>query len=159
MAWDEWEQLKTAAAKKHSAGMQLNHLPDAGGGGGSGAGDLVVHQDDLGAVGHEAFILHDRLSKQGDIAAAGSGQGSEGSTMQAAAVLKSHNFTTASVMELAVDLWTSRTKTLLQACADISNHLDFTKKQHAQDDDQIAASLLNRDGSGVSASVLNEYFK
>ena len=157
MAWDEWEQLKSAAAEKHSARMRLNHLPDAGSGGGGGA-DLVVHQDDLGAVGHEAFILHGRLSKQGDIAAAGSGKGSEGSTMQAAAALKSHNFATAAVMELAVELWTSRNKTLLQACADISNHLDFTKKQHANDDEQVAASLHNRDGSGVSASVLNQYF-
>jgi len=27
MAWDEWEQLKTAAAERHSTQMQLNQLP------------------------------------------------------------------------------------------------------------------------------------
>ncbi|MFD9218527.1 hypothetical protein ACFWDI_00495 [Streptomyces sp. NPDC060064] len=55
MAWDEWEQLKAQAAEKGSTGMRLNQLPaDAGGG---GQGDFVAYQDDLGAVGHEAFIL------------------------------------------------------------------------------------------------------
>ncbi|MEU6216570.1 hypothetical protein ABZ845_03470 [Streptomyces sp. NPDC047022] len=28
MAWDEWEQIKVAVADRHSAQMQLNHLPD-----------------------------------------------------------------------------------------------------------------------------------
>ena len=27
MAWEEWEQLKTAAAERHSTQMQLNQLP------------------------------------------------------------------------------------------------------------------------------------
>ncbi|MET8408002.1 hypothetical protein ABZV34_07835 [Streptomyces sp. NPDC005195] len=32
MAWDEWEQLKTAAAERHTTQMQLNQLPaDPGG--------------------------------------------------------------------------------------------------------------------------------
>ncbi|MBX9396817.1 hypothetical protein K4749_25325 [Streptomyces sp. TRM72054] len=39
MAWDEWEQLKTAAVERHSAQMQLNQLPadqQASGSDGSG---------------------------------------------------------------------------------------------------------------------------
>ncbi|MDQ0960255.1 hypothetical protein QFZ66_004133 [Streptomyces sp. B4I13] len=39
MAWDEWEQLKAAAAEQHTTQMQLNHVPaDQGGGGTSNAG-------------------------------------------------------------------------------------------------------------------------
>jgi len=44
MAWDEWEQLKSQAA------MQLNQVPDEGGGAAPG-GDLKVSQKDLAAVG------------------------------------------------------------------------------------------------------------
>jgi hypothetical protein len=37
MAWDEWEQLKAAAAERQSTRMQLNQLPaDQGGTGGGG---------------------------------------------------------------------------------------------------------------------------
>ncbi|WP_329374276.1 hypothetical protein [Streptomyces sp. NBC_01483] len=39
MAWDEWEQLKTAASERHTTRMQLNQLPAGPGGstpGGSG---------------------------------------------------------------------------------------------------------------------------
>ncbi|CUM37738.1 hypothetical protein BN2537_4441 [Streptomyces venezuelae] len=42
-----------------------------GGPGGNGQADLVVNQDDLGAVGHEAFVLHSQLQKEADIAGAG----------------------------------------------------------------------------------------
>ncbi|MEU3299555.1 hypothetical protein ABZ729_06955 [Streptomyces sp. NPDC006678] len=161
MPWDEWEQLKAEAADKDTARMRLNQLPaDPGSssGGGGGRSDLVVRQDDLGAVGHDAFDLHSRLGKQADIAGAGMNKAGAGSTMQAAASLKSRSFATGSVMESIVELWTTRTKTLLQACAHISNHLDFTKKMHSQDDRIIAASLRNRDGSAVPVSRINEYF-
>ena len=59
MAWDEWEQFEGQRGRGTRRGMQLNQLADRGSAGG---GDLVVHQDDLGAVGHEAFILYDQLS-------------------------------------------------------------------------------------------------
>ncbi|MET8562028.1 hypothetical protein ABZV75_16085 [Streptomyces flaveolus] len=49
MAWDEWERLKAGTARGASTHTRINHLPAEGGG---GTGDLVVHQDDLGAVGH-----------------------------------------------------------------------------------------------------------
>ncbi|MFB8244867.1 hypothetical protein ACFC5X_07405 [Streptomyces sp. NPDC055952] len=40
MAWDEWEQLKAAAAERHTTQMQLNQLPaDQGGTGSAGSGD------------------------------------------------------------------------------------------------------------------------
>ncbi|MFD4023978.1 hypothetical protein ACFWRV_10725 [Streptomyces sp. NPDC058576] len=158
MAWDEWEQAKAQVEARHAARTQLNQAP-AGVGAAGGQGDLVVTQDDLGAVGHDAFVLHGRLGRQGDIAGAGAGKDGTGTTMQAAASLKTHSFATGPVLELAVELWTTRTKTLLQACAHISNHLDFTKKSHAQDDADIAASFRGRDGSPVPVSRLNEYFR
>ncbi|WP_208899051.1 hypothetical protein [Streptomyces incarnatus] len=93
MAWEEWEQLKNQAAEGKTAHLQLNHVADTvGGTGGTGGADLVVHQDDLGAVGHEAFQLHARLHDQADIAGAGADDRGAGTTMQAAAALKSHHW-------------------------------------------------------------------
>ncbi|MFE4535133.1 hypothetical protein ACFRKB_08615 [Streptomyces scopuliridis] len=161
MPWDEWEQLKSDAAGRQATGqatgMRLNQLP--GGPGSGGRDDLVVQQDDLGAVGHEAFVLHSDLGKQADIAGAGADKSGSGSSMQAAASLKSHNFTLGSALETTVSTWTSQVKSLLQACAHISNHLDYTKASHAKDDLAIEASIRNRDGSTLPVSRLDEYFK
>jgi hypothetical protein len=158
MAWDEWEQLKSEAAERGSTHMRLNQLAPDGGGGGGG-GDLVVRQDDLGAVGHEAHILYDDLRKEADISAAGAGQDGAGSTAQAATALKSHGFATGAALDKTVEIWTSQLKSVLQACAHVSNHLDYSKKLHAQDDAQIGAVIKSSDGSTVSVSQLNEYFK
>ncbi|MEU1705124.1 hypothetical protein ABZ478_06925 [Streptomyces sp. NPDC005706] len=152
MAWDEWEQLKAQSAGRGQAHMRLNHVPPDGGGGGNG--DLVVYQDDLGAVGHEANILYDDVKSQADIAGTGNG-----STAQAAATLKSHGFQTGGALETTVEMWTSQVKAVLQACAHISDHLDYTKKRHAEDDAKIGAVLRGSDGSAASVSQLDEYFK
>ncbi|MGW3207370.1 hypothetical protein [Streptomyces sp. NPDC001135] len=157
MAWDEWEQLKSRAADKRSTRLQLNSAADTAGG--TGGADLVVHTDDLGAVGHEAFQLHSRLHDQVDIAGAGADEHGAGTTMQAAAALKNHHFAMGSGLETTVSVWTSQVKAVLQAFAHISNHLDYSKKLHAQDDETIAAELRGRNGSAVSVSVLNSYFK
>ncbi|MFF3062413.1 hypothetical protein [Streptomyces sp. NPDC057909] len=138
--------------------MQLNHVAPVDGGDGVGA-DLVVHQDDLGAVGHEALILHGRLRRQADIVGAGADKEGSGSTAQAAHEMKKSNFAMASALEETVDMWTSQVKSVLQAVAHISNHLDYSKKAHALDDAWIAADLRRGDGSTMPVSRLNEYFK
>ncbi len=157
MAWDEWNSAKADVAARQSVTMRLNQLP--GGASASTGADLVVNQDDLGAVGHEAFILHGHLQKQADIAGAGIDKDGSGSTMQAAASLKASGFALGGELETVVSVWTSQVNAVLQACAHISNHLDYSKKAHAQNDEAIAASLRNRDGSAVSVSRLAEYFK
>ncbi|MFF4572385.1 hypothetical protein [Streptomyces sp. NPDC001410] len=158
MAWDEWEQLKSEAAERRSTHMRLNQLP-ADGGGGGGGGDLVVYQDDLGVVGHEAFALHSDLHDQADVTRMGVDAHGSGSTMQAATELSNSNFTLGESLSLTVEMWTSQVKSLLDACALISNHLDFSNKLHANDDAEIAAAVKGRDGSGRSVSELDKYFK
>ncbi|MFC8895307.1 hypothetical protein [Streptomyces cinereoruber] len=153
MAWEEWEKAKAAVAAEGTR-TRLNQT----GAGGSVGADLVVHQDDLGAIGHEAFILHGELRKKADIAAAGAGREASGSTMRAAAVLKTHHLGLGAELESTVEIWTSQVKHVLQACAHISNHLDYSKKMHAHDDVRIAADLSGRAGP-VSVSALSEYFR
>ncbi|MEU9792672.1 hypothetical protein AB0E27_18940 [Streptomyces sparsogenes] len=167
MSFDsEWSQLKADAAERQSTHTRLNQTV-ADGGGGTGAGatgeggstDLVVHQDDLGAVGHEAFVLHGRLQKAADIAGAGANKDGVGSSMQAAKALSDHNFAMGAELSTTVSVWSSQVKTVLQMCAHISNHLDYSKKRHAEDDEVIAASLRHRDGSAVSVSEISDLVK
>jgi len=154
VAWEEWEKAKAAAAESRTAPMRLNQ---AGSGGADGL-DLVVHQDDLGAVGHEAFVLHGELKKRADIAGAGADKNGSGSTMRAAAELKSHGLGLGPELESTVEIWSSQVKHVLQACAHISNHLDYSKKLYAQEDAKIAAEIHGRTGT-LPVSALNDYFK
>ncbi|KUM68872.1 hypothetical protein [Streptomyces curacoi] len=158
MAWDEWEQLKAEAAQRRSTQMQLNQLPAERSGSGGG-GDLVVNQDDLGTVGHEAFLLCEGLRREADVAGAGANKDGVGSTTQAATSLKSHNFAMGGALETTVEIWTSQVKSVLQACAHISNHLDYSKKLHASEDAKVAAVISRDDGSAVPVSEISKYFK
>ncbi|MFG2877788.1 hypothetical protein ACGFYU_22785 [Streptomyces sp. NPDC048337] len=114
--------------------------------------DLVVTQDDLGAVGHEAFILHDQLRKKTDIAGSGA-------TARTATEFSSRNLTMGSELSVTLSTWDSQVKTVLQMYAHISNHLDYSKKSHANNDEAIAASLRHRNGSAMSVSEIQGYVK
>ncbi|MFB7940757.1 hypothetical protein ACWENA_20240 [Streptomyces sp. NPDC004779] len=143
MSWGEWEKLKGDAVERQSSQMRLNGL-DGNGGAGPGSGDLVVNRDDLGAIGHEAYLLHGRLSKDGDHA--------RPSTFDASIALTNGNFTSGSELLKVHDRWNRQLRTLLDACARISNHLDYTKSTHAKDDADIGGELL-------ATSKIDEYFK
>ncbi|WP_225840069.1 hypothetical protein [Streptomyces sp. NK08204] len=135
MAWDEWEQLKADAAKNRSTHMQLNHVvPDGGGGGGEGSrGDLTVHQKDLAAIGSAAHELFVDFGHYGDHARI--------SSMKAAGGLSSEGFALGAALDHVAEHWVDQVQTLLDACAHISNHLRYTKNQHAADESYIAGTL------------------
>lgn len=159
MVWDEWEQAKAVAAQGQPAHMRLNQLPVDQGPGGDVAGDLVVHQDDLGAVGHDAYVLWDELCAVVDIGGAGADESGAGSTDRAAATLAAQGFAMGRGLSKTMEIWGSQAKSVLQACAHISNHLDFTKKLHAEDDARIAAQARAVGGETLSVSVLGKYFQ
>ena len=50
------------------------------------------------------------------------------------------------------DYWQTHLRTLLDACAQISNHLDYSKAQHAKDEVKIVGDLTR-------VSALTEYMK
>ncbi|MFH9292296.1 hypothetical protein [Streptomyces sp. NPDC017520] len=136
MAWDEWEQLKSDAA------MRLNRVPDEGGGAEPG-GDLNVNQKDLAAVGDSAFKLFERLGKEGRDAWSAS-QG-------AARDLTTQGFALGGGLDHVQERWEKQLTSLLDACAHISNHMDFTKKAHAGDEYYIYSTVS-------SISTLDEGF-
>ncbi|MEU3775968.1 hypothetical protein AB0F11_22665 [Streptomyces sp. NPDC032472] len=132
---EEWAEAKRAAAPGSGS------LPD-----------LVVTQDDLGAVGHEAFLVHGQLCGKADIAGGGA-------TARAAAECSTRNLGVGSELSVTLSTWESQVKTVLQMYAHISNHLDFSKKAQADNDEAIAASLRHRDGSAMSVSEIQRYVK
>jgi hypothetical protein len=78
----EWAGLKADAAAR----MQLNSAPAEGPGAGPSGGDLVIHDDELGRIGHFAYRLHNNLKADGKHArttteAAGASLASDGFEM------------------------------------------------------------------------------
>lgn len=142
MAWDEWEQLKAQAADRHSARMQLNQYPGDQGGDGT-QGDLVVGQTDLEAVGKAAHNLFDDFTSHSGHARV--------SSEAAAGGLKGEGFALGNALEHVTQRWGEQAKTLLDACAHISNHLRFTKNRHTADESYIV-------GAVSSISTLDEGF-
>ncbi|MFF3399244.1 hypothetical protein ACFYW6_12065 [Streptomyces sp. NPDC002659] len=132
MAWDEWERLKADAGSRSSSRMQLNKVPSEGGGGGQ-QGDLKADQQDLAAVGDSAFKLFTDLGRYG--------RDAWSSSQTAAKDLTTQEFELGGALDTVQDRWEKSLTTLLDACAHISNHMDFTKKAHAGDEYYIASAV------------------
>lgn len=115
--------------------MRLDSVPmmDPGGPHYGGNTDLIVNQDDLGAVGHDAFELFNRLEKDGKHARKESGE--------AAGNLMGNSFELGIALDEVNATWDNQLSSLLDACAHISNHLDYTAKSHKAEDEWIAASM------------------
>ncbi|MEK8145155.1 hypothetical protein NKH18_38435 [Streptomyces sp. M10(2022)] len=132
---EEWAGLKAEAAAR----MQLNSVPTRDPDASSTGADLVVHDDELGKIGHFAYRLHNNLKADGKHAR---------TTSRAAGTsLTSDGFEMGKALTSASTAWVKQVETLLNACAHISNHLDYTKASKKKDDDWVAAQV------GVSKSL------
>ncbi|MFI7087497.1 hypothetical protein ACIBUR_28375 [Streptomyces anulatus] len=148
---EEWGALKAAAA------MRLNQVGGSGGSGPKGSADYVVNDDELGAIGSAAFKLFNGLEPTGKHAKAAS--------ETAGTSLKGDGLDTGAAFTEVIGTWDKQVKTLLQACAHISNHLDYTKASRKKDDEWIETQLRiigpvapDKDGA-VPASQINKYFR
>ncbi len=133
MSWDEWERLKKEAAGRGPTAMRLNQLPADPTEPSGGQGDLRVDQKDLAAVGDSAFRLRQDLDRIGDHARAAS--------MTAAGGLTTQGFALGKALDHVAGHWADQVKSLLDACAHISNHLDYTKGAHAGDEFHIYGTV------------------
>ncbi|MFJ3996993.1 hypothetical protein [Streptomyces parvus] len=118
-----------------------------------------MHQDDLGAVGSEAFRVRGELRKRTNLAGAGADKAGAGTTARAAAELQSRNLSAGGELYTTLEVRTSQVKPVLEMCAHISNHPDYSKKSAANDEGEIAATLRGRNGSAVPVSELQKYVK
>ncbi|XUZ24147.1 hypothetical protein ACQVDT_03865 [Streptomyces sp. RMIT01] len=134
MTWDEWERLKSEAADRRTPRMQLNQAPpEPSGGGVDQQGDLAVNQTDLAAIGDAAFELHQDFGRVSKHARAAS--------QKAAGGLKTQGFALGGALDHVASRWVDQSRSLLDATAHISNHLDFTEGAHAGDEVHIAGTV------------------
>jgi len=138
MAWDEWEQLKAdALAPQGGAHMQLNRVPVEPGEGSaalpSETGDLKVSQQDLANIGSHAHTLYNDLW--------GKGRLSTTRVDKAASDLTTQGFSLGAGLQHVSNKWDAQLNSLLDACAHISNHMQFTKKLHEGDDSYIQRQM------------------
>ncbi|MFF4432213.1 hypothetical protein ACFYZ4_23945 [Streptomyces sp. NPDC001513] len=140
MSFDkEWSAARATATANVS--MRLNQVPaDPGGGGG---GDLELNQDHIGAVGSDAYKLHTRLQTDGKHAAT--------ATSETAGALTKEGFASGAALLKAHGVWESQVKTLVAACANISNGLNYSLASHAKDEQQLHADF--------TASAIDKYLK
>ncbi|MFB7257692.1 hypothetical protein [Streptomyces nojiriensis] len=141
MSFDEEWSAARATATAHVT-MRLNQAP-ADPGGGGGGGDLDLNQDHIGAIGSEAYKLHTRLQTDGKHAAT--------ATAEAAGALTKEAFASGAALLKANSVWESQVKTLVAACANISNGLNYSLSSHAKDEQQLQADF--------SASAIDRYLK
>ncbi|MGX5187882.1 hypothetical protein ACWKT5_35505 [Streptomyces avermitilis] len=142
MAWDEWEQLKTHAAERQSARMQLNGADGGQNGYGpfapaSKTGDLAVGHDDLVKIGKNAHKLYDHLWDQARVAVP--------SSDTAAGDLSKQGFALGAGLKHVSDRWDEQLKSLMDACAQISNHMQVTRKVHSGDESYIQRQMSSID--------------
>lgn len=136
---EEWSAARATASANVS--MRLNQVPvDPGGGGG---GDLELNQDHIGAIGSEAYKLHSRLQTDGKHATT--------ATNEAAGALTKENFASGAALTKAQTTWESQVKTLVAACANISNGLNYSLSSHAKDEQQLQADF--------TSSAIDKYLK
>lgn len=129
---EEWSAARTTAAANVS--MRLNHVPTEPGPGGGG-GDLELNQDHIGEVGSEAYKLHTRLSTDGKHAAT--------ATAEAAGALTRENFASGAALLKVNTRWESQLKTLVAACANISNGLNYSLSSHNKEEQQLHADFTS----------------
>ncbi|MFI5980583.1 hypothetical protein ACIBEA_06880 [Streptomyces sp. NPDC051555] len=149
---EEW------AADKAAVTMRLNQVDSTGGSAPKpGSADYVVEDDDLGEIGHASHGLFNGLEPAGKHASAAS--------ESAGSSLKGDGFDTGAALSEVNKIWETQVRTLLQACAHISNHLDYTKKSSKANDDWIAAQLrivgpvVPGSEGAVSASKISQFFR
>ena len=130
--------------------MQLNQYP-ADGGSGGGDQDLVVHDDQLGALGNMAYELREQVSAAGDHA--------RQNTFDASIELFNDGLSMGSAMTQLHDSWSTQLQTIKEACAHISNHLDYTRASHAKDEDKVVAEMTSLDGKTMTVSRIYDYIK
>jgi hypothetical protein len=141
VAWEEWDQLKGEALQRQQ-GMQLNQYPaDAGPAGApplpSETGDLRVTQQDLAKIGSHAHTLHNQLWDRARL--------DNTSVGKAAGDLSTQGFALGSGLQEVYNQWSKQLDSVLDACAQISNHMQVTKKIHAGDEAYIHRQMSSID--------------
>jgi hypothetical protein len=140
MAWEEWEQLKSAAAEQHGAQMQLNHVPlDPGGSGGT----LVSNKPAWSKAGSDVGLIREDLSKvEVKLADGQKGLGEDAGCMTAASQKAVH------------ESWEKYVKNVGARCGKLSGLLEKVGNDQLKTDEAIEAEIGNLKVQYADTAVL-----
>ncbi|MGV9940682.1 hypothetical protein [Streptomyces sp. NPDC003401] len=132
MAWEEWEQLKAAAAERHTTQMQLNQMPADQGGGGSGGGVGKLRSDKAvwTKAGEDVGSLREDLGKAW--VKAESGQTGLG---------KGTGILTAVAQQGVYDSWERYVKDVSEVCDGLAGVLEKVGNDQLRIDEVIEAEI------------------
>ncbi|MBZ9638497.1 hypothetical protein [Streptomyces sp. PSKA30] len=138
MAWDEWEQLKAQVAERQSTQMQLNQLDPGDGspgiaGGPTHYGRLEVPNASLTKISKSAHTLYNALWDKARVAVPTSDS--------AAGDLSKQGFALGAGLQHVSNRWEEQLKSLMDACAQITNHLQVSKKIHGAGENYIVRQM------------------
>lgn len=129
MAWEEWEQLKTAAAEQHTTRMQLNQAePDSGG----GTGTLVSNKAAWGKAGHDVGSLREGIGNALEKLSDGqSGLGADTDCRTAGAQTEVHKS------------WERYVKSVSRRCGKLAGLLEKVGSDQLKTDEAIMVEIAN----------------
>ncbi|MFI8190714.1 hypothetical protein ACIF8T_18200 [Streptomyces sp. NPDC085946] len=134
MAWEEWEQLKSAAVERHRARMQLNQLPagqgSTGPGGGGAHGRLRSDKKAWSAAGEGVAGLRDDIGKA--LTKLEDGQTGLGG---------SPGCLTAAAQKKAYDSWVRRVKDISGLCDGLAGVLEKAGNDQLRTDQAIRDAI------------------
>ncbi|MFJ9716744.1 hypothetical protein ACIRPQ_12475 [Streptomyces sp. NPDC101213] len=130
MVWEEWEQLKSAAAEQHGTRMQLNQVPlDPGG---SGGGTLVSNKPAWSKAGRDVGSLRDDIAKTvGKLTDGQQGLGEDAGCLTAAAQKDVHTS------------WETYVKKVSGRCGKLAGLLEKAGNDQLRTDEAIEAEIGN----------------
>jgi hypothetical protein len=130
MAWEEWEQLKSAASEQRAAQMQLNHVPlDPGG---SAGGTLVSNKPVWSKAGRDVGSLRDDIDKAKKKLSDGQrGMGKDTGCLTAAAQAEVHAS------------WETYVKNVSSRCGKLSGLFVKAGNEQLKSDESIQAEIGN----------------
>ncbi|MEU2712632.1 hypothetical protein [Streptomyces sp. NPDC007205] len=130
MAWDEWEQLKAAAAERSTGRMQIDHLAEPVGGGGGVTGKLRSDKAAWSKAGADVGGLRVTISKAlAKLEDAQKGLGKDAECLTAAAQHEVHTS------------WESYIRNVSGRCGKLSDLLEKVGNDQLRTDDAISAEI------------------
>ncbi|MFF3308327.1 hypothetical protein [Streptomyces sp. NPDC002952] len=142
MAWEEWEQLKAAAAERHTTQMQLNQMPADQGGTGSSESGVPELSSDKAAwtkAGEGVGSVRKDL-----------GEAWRKTELGQTGLVKEPGCLTAAAQRSVYDSWKRYVKDVSEVCDGLADVLEKTGNDQLRTDEAIKAEI---------AKVRTEYYE
>ncbi|MGW5970605.1 hypothetical protein [Streptomyces sp. NPDC055186] len=149
MAWEEWEQLKTAAVERQSTQMQLDQLPADQGGTSSTSG---VHGPPSGGLRSDKAAWSKAGESVGDLRE-DTGKALTKLADGQTGLDKGSGCLTAVAQQGVYDSWERRTKDISELCAGLARVLEKTGNDLLRTDEAIEAEIARLAVGSQNASA------